>query len=123
MKSNLIKISLIFFLFLYSIPSFGQKHGTKRLEFHDLLIKNKTFHKAHKSKHRGLLGFYKNYISSQDYGYCPYSPTCSVYTFASIKKSGLLIGVIKGLDRLSRCNEYQTSHYEHTHNNKLIDLP
>ena len=113
-------ISICFFL---SNNIFAQNNQIVTSKFQNLLIKNKNYPQHSKSKHKGILGFYKNYISSQDYGSCPYSPSCSVYTFSSIKKYGILIGIIQGFDRLSRCNNNQIDHYEHTQNHKLIDLP
>lgn len=117
------KLTFVLFFLLAFSYSFSQKKANSYTKFNNLLIKNVKKHKYKSSKQRGLLGFYKKYISSQDYGHCPYYPSCSTYTFQSIKKKGLLIGIIQGLDRLSRCNRNQNDHYLHTKNNKLIDLP
>lgn len=42
-------------------------------------------------------------ITGYNYG-CRYTPTCSDYLRLSIKKDGLLKGVIKGSLRVLRCN-------------------
>lgn len=34
---------------------------------------------------------------------CRFTPTCSTYMIMAINKYGLIIGIIKGINRLSRC--------------------
>jgi len=41
---------------------------------------------------------------------CRYSPTCSEYTKHAIEQYGILLGVKKGIVRLSRCHPW-SSHY------------
>ena len=48
--------------------------------------------------------FYKKYISSQDASHCMFTPSCSEYGLDAIKKKGMIMGLIDGFDRLSRCN-------------------
>ena len=122
MQSN--KLLLFVFIILFTFKaSFSQKNTDYFTKFNNLLLNDVKTHNHKPNLYRGLLGFYKKYISSQDFGHCPYYPSCSSYTFQSIKKKGFLLGIIQGLDRLSRCNRNQNDHYFHTKNNKLIDLP
>ena len=37
-------------------------------------------------------------------GYCKFTPSCSEYTRQAIEKNGLLLGSLKGLWRIARCN-------------------
>ena len=54
---------------------------------------------------------YKKYISSQDYGNCSFTPSCSEYAIIAINKQGLVIGSINALDRLTRCNGRNKGYY------------
>lgn len=38
------------------------------------------------------------------YGYCKFTPTCSVYTYQAIEKYGFWKGWRLGLNRIGRCN-------------------
>lgn len=38
------------------------------------------------------------------YGYCKFKPSCSDYTYKSVEKYGVLIGLPKGIFRVARCN-------------------
>lgn len=87
------------------------------------LLKNREILNHKNNSYKGLLKFYKKYISSQDYGSCPYSPSCSVYSHNAVKEHGLFVGFIMSFDRLSRCNRNNENRYEHTKNNKIIDKP
>ncbi len=40
------------------------------------------------------------------HGYCPYYPTCSEYGHQVIKKRGLLVGGLKTVWRILRCNPW-----------------
>jgi putative component of membrane protein insertase Oxa1/YidC/SpoIIIJ protein YidD len=51
-----------------------------------------------------MFRFYKMYISSQDYGNCSFTPSCSEYAITAIRKQGILVGSINALDRLTRCH-------------------
>lgn len=42
--------------------------------------------------------------NSHPYGFCRYYPSCSEYAKLSIEKNGLLIGIIKSVWRIMRCN-------------------
>ena len=120
------KFTVIFFFgilfFLFSKISISQTETDYQNKYINFLNpENKHRHNA--DSYSGLIGFYKKYISSQDAGSCPYSPSCSVYTHQAIKKYGVIFGLIKGFDRLSRCNRHQNDHYKHTGFHKLIDHP
>lgn len=39
-------------------------------------------------------------------GYCPYAPSCSMYTYEAIGKYGVIKGCLKGLWRILRCNPW-----------------
>ncbi len=118
------KFTVIFFIgilfFSFSKASYSQTEINYQNKFIDLLD-NENEHIN--NSYTGLIGFYKKYISSQDAGSCPYSPSCSIYTHQAIKEYGVFLGLIKGFDRLSRCNRHQNDHYDHTEKNKLIDHP
>jgi len=40
------------------------------------------------------------------HGFCKYYPSCSEYMKQSIQKKGVLIGLIKGIWRILRCNPF-----------------
>lgn len=40
------------------------------------------------------------------YGYCKYHPTCSEYSYLSIKKYGLFKGGFKSIKRIFRCTPW-----------------
>ena len=54
---------------------------------------------------------YKVLISSQDMDACVFSPSCSVYAIQSIKKKGLIVGMLEASDRLQRCHPGANGHY------------
>ena len=51
-----------------------------------------------------LFVFYKEVLSNQDIEACVMTPSCSVYVIESIKKKGVVFGLLNGFDRLTRCN-------------------
>ena len=53
-----------------------------------------------------LILFYKRYVSSSINARCRYTPTCSVYLLDAIEEYGAIIGVVKGIGRLLRCNHF-----------------
>ncbi len=111
-----------FFFFLVFKPCFSQTENNYQTKFVNLL-KNKEIHKHINTSYTGIIGFYKKYISTQDYGSCPYSPSCSIYSLNAIEKYGVVAGTIMAFDRLSRCNRNSENKYEHTMQNKIIDKP
>jgi putative component of membrane protein insertase Oxa1/YidC/SpoIIIJ protein YidD len=56
--------------------------------------------------------FYKNFLSSQDNRNCSFSPSCSTYCLHSIRKKGVLLGLMGAFDRLSRCNGLSPENYQ-----------
>lgn len=72
----------------------------------------------------GLFLFYKFAISSQDYNKCTFSPSCSEYGLLSVKKHGVIIGIVSTIDRLQRCNGLSPDKYEIDMDARLlIDIP
>ncbi len=70
-----------------------------------------------------LFYIYKHYISSQDMQSCRFTPSCSEFAFISIKKHGLIIGVIDFFDRFARCNPMSPGNYKQDFEKQLyIDL-
>jgi uncharacterized protein len=55
--------------------------------------------------------FYKKFISSQDYGNCSFTPSCSEYGIIAIREEGLLVGFVNTLDRLTRCHGKNNPYY------------
>ena len=70
-----------------------------------------------------LFVIYKEFISSQDGNHCVFYPSCSVYTIQAIKNQGIIIGLINGVDRLSRCNALSPENYKKYKNSKLFFDP
>jgi putative membrane protein insertion efficiency factor len=55
---------------------------------------------------------YKNYFSSQDINSCSFYPSCSGYGLAAVKKHGVVMGMVRTFDRLSRCHGFSSELYE-----------
>jgi len=71
---------------------------------------------------RYLFLVYKNYFSSQDGNQCSFTPSCSDYCLATIRKNGIVKGGIQTLDRLTRCNSLSPEKYQiDFQKRKLID--
>lgn len=69
-----------------------------------------------------FFAIYSNLISSQDGTRCRFYPTCSGYCRQAIIKNGLVLGMIQGLDRLTRCNGLSANKYKIDFDRKrLID--
>ncbi len=71
----------------------------------------------------GLFVFYKDFFSSQDGNHCVFYPSCSIYTIEAIKKQGIVIGLMNGIDRLSRCNKLSPENYPLYKNSNLFYDP
>ena len=41
--------------------------------------------------------------------YCKFNPSCSQYTYDSIKKYGSMKGIVLGLSRFSKCHPFSKS--------------
>jgi putative membrane protein insertion efficiency factor len=71
-----------------------------------------------------LFDTYKNYFSSQDLNSCSFYPSCSSYGLQAVKKHGVIFGMTKTFDRLSRCHGFSQELYEIDRKLKLqIDNP
>ncbi len=51
-----------------------------------------------------FIKFYKLFLSPILPNSCRFYPTCSDYMILSIEKHGILIGLLKGIWRIIRCN-------------------
>lgn len=73
----------------------------------------------------GAFLLYKRILSAQDVDACVFTPSCSVYMMETIKKHGLVKGIIDGTDRLLRCHGFADhKHYEICKTTgKLYDAP
>lgn len=72
----------------------------------------------------GLFLFYKTFFSSQDLTVCTFTPSCSEFGILAVKKSGVVMGGIRTMDRLTRCNGLSPEKYEIDIKAKLlIDKP
>ena len=73
----------------------------------------------------GLFLTYKTVLSSQDIpGSCSFTPSCSEYGLLSIKKRGIVGGILNTFDRLTRCNGMSSKQYSiDEHTGKYIDYP
>ena len=101
----------LFFCLIITRHAFAQNFFSAEMQIL-LLKKNDTQKNIHANAYKGLLRFYKTFISSQDIGSCVFIPSCSVYSYRSIKKRGLVIGLFATADRLCRCHPYDTKWYK-----------
>jgi len=53
---------------------------------------------------KALIIAYKKTLSRFIGQSCPYTPTCSMYTYDAIDKHGLFLGALMGGRRILRCN-------------------
>jgi len=66
--------------------------------------------------------FYQSFISTQDVPVCNFTPSCSQFGIESIRKFGIIRGILLTSDRLQRCNGMSISRYQLDHRTgKLID--
>jgi len=135
MKTIPVSILLIIFIFLFQmveeriiaqnandIEQFTQLFDTKEEKSN-----YKTYLKGNSNELKQLASFlfifYKEFFSSQDGNHCVFYPSCSIYTIEAIKKQGLAIGIINGVDRLSRCNRLSPENYKIYKNTNLFYDP
>lgn len=72
----------------------------------------------------GLFLTYKTVLSSQDGNVCSFTPSCSEFGILAVKQHGLIMGGIKTMDRLTRCNGLSPEKYTPDPQTKLlIDRP
>jgi uncharacterized protein len=120
---NALKLYFFIGLFSVSFSLFSQERFIYTSKFIDLYSGQNRSLENSKTGRLTLLNFYSRFISSQDHTDCMFYPSCSVYMSESIKKNGVFAGIIKGLDRLIRCNGVRTGRYDYTSDHKMIDLP
>jgi len=56
--------------------------------------------------------FYHNYISSLTLCQCRFHPSCSEYTVMAVEDKGVVLGLLKGLERIMRCNPFSKGGYD-----------
>nr|MBU1328308.1 membrane protein insertion efficiency factor YidD [Candidatus Omnitrophota bacterium] len=56
--------------------------------------------------------FYHNNISSLMLCQCRFYPSCSQYTLLAIEDKGIFLGLLKGLQRIMRCNPFSQGGYD-----------
>ena len=56
-----------------------------------------------------LIVFYQRHISR---GTCMFTPTCSEYMLRAINNHGVIAGVLMGLWRILRCNQFTKGGYD-----------
>lgn len=62
-----------------------------------------------------IIEFYQKYISpiiSHNGVHCKYYPTCSEYTKQAISKYGCVLGTVKGIKRILKCNPFSKGGYD-----------
>lgn len=114
-------ISMIFLLAAFSISLQAKGQSLQEVDkmtgaismphehkWNDLAVADDEF----KVLFSGLFLFYKELISSQDGSQCSFTPSCSVYGMEAVKHDGVIAGIIKSLDRLTRCNGFSPEKYE-----------
>ena len=84
---ELRKTLTIIFKFIWFLP--------RRLVMLLICFYQKTFSLDH--------GFLKNLFP---FGFCRFNPSCSEYAYKSIKKYGVIIGLMKSIWRILRCNPW-----------------
>lgn len=73
----------------------------------------------------GAFLLYKKILSAQDVDACVFTPTCSVYMMETIRKNGIIKGLLDGTDRLLRCHGFAGHNHYHVckTTGKLYDAP
>jgi putative component of membrane protein insertase Oxa1/YidC/SpoIIIJ protein YidD len=120
---NALKLCFLIFPFFLQLSLFAQENTSYSAQFVNLSLASDKPAQIHPSSQTPLLNIYARFISSQDATECVYFPSCSVYMSQSVKKYGLVLGMIKGLDRLLRCDGKYKMYFPLTPDNKMIDLP
>jgi len=61
----------------------------------------------------GMIRFYQIFVSSQqnNQSICTFTPSCSHFGFAAIKKYGPFYGILMTSDRLERCHGFSRKYY------------
>jgi len=58
-----------------------------------------------------LINFYQK-VPLKSHSACVFIPTCSEYTKEAIIKYGIIMGIFKGIRRISRCHPWQKNRYD-----------
>lgn len=98
---NLILSTMVLSNFMVEVPF--EKGDTQKIYYDEKYDKNLVDNSLNIIPLIGLR-FYQKFISPGQGEVCNFSPSCSNYMFRSIRKYGILMGFIKGIDRLQRCN-------------------
>ena len=70
----------------------------------------------------GAIRFYQLFISTQDAPSCNFVPSCSRFGVETIRRLGVIRGILLTSDRLQRCNSVSTSRYQIDHiSGRLMD--
>ena len=72
---------------------------------------NATKHPGFHSIFTGSIRFYQLFISTQDRPVCNFTPSCSQFGIESIRKFGIIKGIMLTSDRLQRCNGTSVPYY------------
>lgn len=59
-----------------------------------------------------IIRLYQKIGKSLNVHVCRFYPTCSEYTIQSINKNGTWTGLLKGINRLLRCNPFNSGGYD-----------
>ena len=59
-----------------------------------------------------LVKIYQKTISNLYGDICRFEPSCSHYFIGAVKKHGAIIGTVKGLWRICRCNPFNKGGYD-----------
>ena len=128
--SNFITIILI--NLIISISCFSQNQYDKNLIFEKLNNfdeQEKSYYKYIDNKttiehtFSSLFFLYKTFISSQDGSVCSFHPSCSEFGVISIKKYGVIRGVLKTSDRFLRCHGLSPEKYDFIEEKNLLYDP
>ncbi len=120
MKQIFLLIFISFIICLYA-KSYGQTNTEfskfRKIKIYNVSKKNNySYAKEQFTTYQvifsGMFLFYKNFISSQDSGSCPFEISCSVYMIKSVQSHGVVIGFLNGIDRYMRCNGYSNIKYK-----------
>lgn len=88
---------VILFVFFLGSPALSQDRNDLSQDRND----------SHDSP--AIITFYQKVISPIDGHRCPMTPSCSSYLNQAMKKHGLLMGWIMGMDRLVRCGRSEVN--------------
>jgi len=59
-----------------------------------------------------LIGFYRKYLSQLKLQSCRFYPTCSEYAMESVRKFGVVKGILKSGKRILKCHPFHPGGYD-----------